>query len=191
MGWGWKRGRRVSHGSRWLWPSPCLWDRGGIWDRLGDIVTPPVALAPWWMGSGAIYPLSLLSSPCWGRSHCPLPWCWPRWGGCWHEAMARWPKGCRVAVPCHAVPCHAARPAEAAGAGGLPPPSFPQASSRRSFPDDLIGCTFLNCLADCFIIRGQLKRRRVPVAPLRTPSLPEPQNKGRNWAWARPAWIPI
>ena len=27
---------------------------GGIQDGLGDIVTLPVALAPWWMGSGAI-----------------------------------------------------------------------------------------------------------------------------------------
>lgn len=32
---------------------------GGIWDGLGDILTLPVVLAPWRMGNGAIYPLSL------------------------------------------------------------------------------------------------------------------------------------
>lgn len=113
----------------------------------------------------------------------------------WVVLAMWWWMGCGAAYsspllgsPCVAVPLRAAGPA---GAGGLPPPSFPWAPSRRSFPDDLTGCTFLNCLLDCFIIGGQLKRRRVPVAPLLTPSLPEPQNKRRNWAWARAACIPI
>ena len=134
---------------------------GGIWDGLGDIVTLPVVLAPWWMGNGAIYPLSLPAGAgptalfaSVGPSEVAAS-VKPQQGG---PRDAGW--------PCCAMLCYATRPAEAAGAGGLPPPSFPQAPSRRSFPDDLTGCTFLNCLVDCFIIGGQLKRRRVPVTPL-------------------------
>lgn len=46
---------------------------GDIQDRVGDIVSLPVVLALWWLGIGVIYPLSLLSSPHWSWSRCPLP----------------------------------------------------------------------------------------------------------------------
>lgn len=36
---------------------------GEIWDGLGDIVTLPVVLAPWWMGNGAIYSLPAGAGP--------------------------------------------------------------------------------------------------------------------------------
>lgn len=156
----------------------------GIWDGLVDNVTLP--LAQWWMGSGAIYPLSLLSSP--GAGPTPLS----PVSALERQLQARnSSKVSQGALGGRIVLCQAVPRSEACRAGGLPPPSFPQAPSRRSFPDDLTGYTFPNPLVDCFIIGGQLKRRRVPVAPLRTPSLPESQNKGRNWVWARPAWIPI
>lgn len=99
-----------------------------------------------------------------------------------------------MAVTHHAMLCHVVPCSEACRGGWgrwITAPSFPQAPSWRSFPDDLTGCTFLNRLVDCFIIGGQLKRRRVPVTLLRTPSLPEPQNKGRNWAWAQQLGFPF